>query len=279
MAFGDVDYYAVLGVAQSAEEVVIRAAYRALSQRYHPDRFQGNPEEANRRMQELNIAYAVLSDPVRRREYNAKRGAGPQSADSSWDDEPQDSNPTGDPLDADWKVALKFYPDLAALERDLSVLAWRLGSAFKAYMLESKAFEKRREIADRARSDFLESYFGTNKDIHALAYEFIIKGNRAAALDLNSAVRVLGSVVDAMPIVDKVIKEHLHVDLQRRGIFANAGVWWFQNTQYRTVVQALRAAEGKPEMPVDDGKFGMWPMAIMVALAVIALLVVALSFT
>ena len=40
------DYYAILGVTPQAEDVVIKAAYRALAQRYHPDRFVGSPEEA-----------------------------------------------------------------------------------------------------------------------------------------------------------------------------------------------------------------------------------------
>jgi curved DNA-binding protein CbpA len=35
------DYYAILGLTPSAEEVVIRAAYKALAQRYHPDRTKG----------------------------------------------------------------------------------------------------------------------------------------------------------------------------------------------------------------------------------------------
>ena len=52
------------GVHPSAEDVVIRAAYKALAQRYHPDRFAGSKDEAHRRMSELSIAYEVLADPV-----------------------------------------------------------------------------------------------------------------------------------------------------------------------------------------------------------------------
>ena len=35
------DYYLILGVLPDAQDVVIKAAYKALVQRYHPDRFQG----------------------------------------------------------------------------------------------------------------------------------------------------------------------------------------------------------------------------------------------
>ncbi len=51
------DYYAILGVHPTAEIAVIEAAYKALAKRYHPDVSQDNPEEAHRRMQEINEAY------------------------------------------------------------------------------------------------------------------------------------------------------------------------------------------------------------------------------
>ena len=63
----DKDYYRILGVLDDAEDIVIKAAYRALAQRYHPDRWQGDAGEATRRMAEINAAYAILSDTVTRR--------------------------------------------------------------------------------------------------------------------------------------------------------------------------------------------------------------------
>ena len=68
-----VDYYAVLGVHPGAEDVVIRAAYKALAQRYHPDRFPGSKDEAHRRMSEISKAYEVLADPMRRPKYDRRR--------------------------------------------------------------------------------------------------------------------------------------------------------------------------------------------------------------
>lgn len=41
------DYYATLGVTPQAEDVVIKAAYRALAQRYHPDRFASSGRRSN----------------------------------------------------------------------------------------------------------------------------------------------------------------------------------------------------------------------------------------
>ena len=67
------DCYATLGVHPNAEDVVIRAAFKALAQRYHPDRFAGSKDEAHRRMSDLTSAYEVLADPVLRRKYDRRR--------------------------------------------------------------------------------------------------------------------------------------------------------------------------------------------------------------
>jgi TPR repeat protein len=67
------DYYRILGVLDDAEDIVIRAAYRALAQRYHPDKWSGNLEEASARMAEINEAYAVLIDASARAAYDAVR--------------------------------------------------------------------------------------------------------------------------------------------------------------------------------------------------------------
>ena len=67
---GHPDFYALLGVAPQAEPEVIRAAYRVLAQRYHPDRLGQVHSTAASRMAALNQAYAVLSCPERRRAYD-----------------------------------------------------------------------------------------------------------------------------------------------------------------------------------------------------------------
>lgn len=62
-------HYDNLKVARNAPPEVIRAAYKTLSQKYHPDR-NGNSPDAIRVIQIINSAYAVLSDPEKRREHD-----------------------------------------------------------------------------------------------------------------------------------------------------------------------------------------------------------------
>lgn len=69
----DGSLYTLLGVAPNATAEEIRSAYLSQVARFHPDRHEGNPlaELAAEKLSELNRAYEVLSDPLRRAEYDA----------------------------------------------------------------------------------------------------------------------------------------------------------------------------------------------------------------
>jgi hypothetical protein len=93
------DYYAILGVHPNAEDIVIRAAYKALAQRYHPDRFAGSKEEAHRRMSDLTKAYEVLADPVRRPKYDRRRSTYTKAVAARFTSSPKYASPALDPDD------------------------------------------------------------------------------------------------------------------------------------------------------------------------------------
>jgi curved DNA-binding protein len=67
MAF--VDYYKTLGVAKNADDKAIKAAYRKLARKLHPD-LNPNDTNAQKKFQELNEANEVLSDPEKRKKYD-----------------------------------------------------------------------------------------------------------------------------------------------------------------------------------------------------------------
>lgn len=67
-------YYAILGLHPSASAIEIRRAYREMSKRYHPDTTNLSSEVAKTKFQQLNEAYATLSNPERRSLYDLKIG-------------------------------------------------------------------------------------------------------------------------------------------------------------------------------------------------------------
>jgi DnaJ-class molecular chaperone len=84
-------HYENLKVARDAPPEVLRAAYRVLAQKYHPDRHDGD-ERAERTMKLINEAYSVLSDPTSRQAHDQwieLTESGPS--------EPQESTTTSSP--------------------------------------------------------------------------------------------------------------------------------------------------------------------------------------
>ena len=70
--FLEKDYYKALGVAKTAKPAEIKAAYRKLARKYHPDANKGDAS-AEERFKEISEAYSVLSDEKRRKEYDEAR--------------------------------------------------------------------------------------------------------------------------------------------------------------------------------------------------------------
>src|SRR5262245_62654126 len=70
MAMEYKDYYKILGVPKTADEKEIKAAYRKLARKHHPDVNAGN-KDAEAKFKEVGEAYEVLSDPDKRQRYDA----------------------------------------------------------------------------------------------------------------------------------------------------------------------------------------------------------------
>ena len=64
-----IDYYRILEIKNSASEADIKAAYRKLARKYHPD-LNSNDENAKKKFQQINEANEVLSDPEKRKKYD-----------------------------------------------------------------------------------------------------------------------------------------------------------------------------------------------------------------
>lgn len=104
-------HYDNLRVTRNAPPEVIRAAYKSLSQKFHPDRNPGDPT-ATRTFQIINIAYEVLSDPVRRAEHDdwiAAEEAAQQPPSPDWRETSR--SPHGDGFTAMPQGREQFRPD------------------------------------------------------------------------------------------------------------------------------------------------------------------------
>lgn len=199
----DKDYYAILGVHPSAEEAVISAAYRALAKLYHPDLYKGG--DAADRMAKINEAYETLSDKEKRKEYDATRSNNLPEDDPIFDNtEYNDEEFFGE----DWSLAMEYYPEAAKEAKELAKISTKLAFAYKAYLIDTKSFNKHKAVFWRFRREFLSSYFGKNAELQLFARRLIEKGEKEALLDLNKAVKVLGSSVDPERVIRKLAEKY-----------------------------------------------------------------------
>ena len=105
------DYYEVLGIAKSATPSEIKAAYRKMALKWHPDRNPDKKEEAESKFKEVNEAYQVLSDQQKRQTYDqfghaafdpasgmggSPFGGGVRSGPFTWTYSTSGSNPFGE---------------------------------------------------------------------------------------------------------------------------------------------------------------------------------------
>lgn len=208
------DYYRVLGVLPIAEDGVIRAAYRALAQRYHPD--VSDDPNAHKRMSEINEAWHVLSDPDLRRRYDDAR----ETTESDLGDDPSPGERTDQreaaPCDEAWRIALEYYPGIERYGERLGALSSSLENIYRLHLLESKQFAKAQAIAEALEQSFLSRYFGSDPAIQGYAKELILGRHRAAALELNKIVAVLGPAAILEVVRARIDKKFNLRDVERK---------------------------------------------------------------
>lgn len=199
------NHYQVLGVLDEADDLVIRAAYVALMQRYDLAKWQGNKQVANRKLSELNDAYAVLSGRAERIEYDQTIAKEKNKYEPPIS-EPADLTP--DEADKDWKIACDYYQDLEVLHSNLKKLSDQLAFTFKLSVLQSKDYGGRNQLAARLEHEYLKRYFGNDQDLIDFGRELIIEGQKDAAAELNEVFRVLGSAISADEAIDRIAERY-----------------------------------------------------------------------
>ena len=205
------DHYRILGVIQDAEDIVIKAAYRALAQRYHPDKWTGSQAEATRRMSKINGAFVVLSDPKKRKQYDQKRVSNEYNEPEEDSSNAGTEDDLGNSLNENWSEAVKYFTDLEDIINDLSRISKPLAQTYKVYLLENRDFTKRKIIADQLERKFLEKYFGTNEEIIRFS-RFLIRWKvKSAAKELNRAINLLGNNIHPKLIINRILDNYPHL--------------------------------------------------------------------
>ena len=202
------DYYRVLGVLRNAEEIVIKAAYKALAQKYHPDRVPDFEKvSATQKMMEINEAKDVLLDPGKRSEYNKKydeQNVDRQSYGSEFKEQEQFSETSL--RDDEWNTAVNYFPDLKKIIKELGLISTNLTNLYKSYMLESRQFDERHKVRVIIENDYLTRFYGDDEKTRMYVKSLLLNNFKHAAIEINKHVLVMGNSIKYKQIYPKIEK-------------------------------------------------------------------------
>ena len=193
------NFYQILGVTQDAEDFVIRAAYKALAQRYHPDKYQGSSDEAIAKMHLINEAYGILSDTQKRKIYDDELKNSSNNQSSKHENQKEIVSET----EMQWAVVIEFHEDIAKSFSRLKVFSDDLAEQFKLEILEHKEFSEYESIMMRMENAFLESHFGDDPKLISFVKELFLEGNKQAVKDLNNVLIALGKGANIPDILER----------------------------------------------------------------------------
>jgi curved DNA-binding protein CbpA len=174
------DLYAILGVLPDAEPEIIRAVYLALAKKYHPD--SSGSTETEEKFKEINAAYEILSDPERRREFDATR-TDQEGATGQYEPDVDDEDLSVDDYQDDWDFAVEYRPELGDLLKQVATISPTLSIVFQSTILSSRAFDDAKRIKDDLISVFMGRYFG--KNLHILEFAGRLLGTKKWAQQKN----------------------------------------------------------------------------------------------
>ena len=137
------DPYEVLGVPRDATPEEIKAAFRKLAAKHHPDRNAGD-DSAQERFKEINAAYQILSDPKKRAMFDRFGAAGANAASSA-------GNPFAGGMPFDFDLSGANFDGI-------------FGDLLSAFGIGGKG--DRGDIKKEVTIDFVEAAFGCEKEIN-----------------------------------------------------------------------------------------------------------------
>jgi len=194
------NYYTTLQINVCADIVVIKAAYRALMKKYHPDLSNKSTPETEQIIQEINAAYEILSDDVKRKQYDSTLNQSEKTAYTNTDFDLNDYT-------EDWNIVIQYYPELKDIDAQLSKISTTLSFEFRAKLLDNKRFDSASDIADGIKLSWLTRYFGEDPQLRCRAEKLIEIGRRDIAKSLNKAIGCLGKGIKIEILFNGLKKE------------------------------------------------------------------------
>jgi curved DNA-binding protein CbpA len=200
------NHYDVLGVSSEAKTVVIKAAYRALSKKYHPDTAELPLAVAEERMKAVNVAYGVLSDSGKKADYDKALS---DEDEFDYDDYREFTAAFEEDTREAWNLSIEYFPEVERLYEELARLSEPLANTFRLSLIVSKGFDKATIFARNLETEYLKRLFGDDTHVRQFGKRLMLSGNREAARELNIAVSTFGNSIKPQRLIESITTKHL----------------------------------------------------------------------
>ncbi len=181
------DYFAVLGLSPHADPDVVKAAYRALAKKYHPDRQAGSGGAVRDKFHELQEAYELLRDEQQRRHYIGLRERAEQRRRAAAAHHARPVMLLR--LDDRWEHLVREFPSTGRDHARFCLISPRLGQQFKLTILGTENPASFACIAARMERRFYWRHFSCHCDLHILARKLAHRRRRHALRELSREIR------------------------------------------------------------------------------------------
>ena len=199
------NYYSLFGITPDADIKLIKAAYKVLCAKYHPDKYKG--QDATEMMQKINNAYGTLSDSSKRKKYDEIWGKS-NNYNSTNEGNKDSYTDVEREIEENWRMATDIYPELLVQYKILEVISHNLAVGFKISILDERNFSEIEQKATLMKESFIETYFGCNKKIQQLALEYIYDNNKEVAREINKQAVFFGNSIDYERVAEKIIQKY-----------------------------------------------------------------------
>ena len=177
------DYYEVLGINRTADEGTIKRAYRKLAKKYHPDTNKDDPQ-AEEKFKEATEAYAVLSDPEKRKQYD-QFGFEQQNPDGSYQEYHFDEADMGD-------ILKNIFGN--GFGHEFHTGGFHTHGFHRNYEYQ-ESWQKGEDIQAEIEVEFMEAVNGCEKTIHLAGHDGTTKNLKVripAGIDTGQSIRLQG---------------------------------------------------------------------------------------
>lgn len=174
-------HYEILGIRKTATTDEIKTAYKQLVKKYHPDVYPGDKTFAEKKTQEINAAYDVLSDPDKKREYDELISPHTSTSYTPPDYDGYTYNPSS-----------SYYKTRASKRNAQAQGSKYSYENYKKTYNSSGAYDYNKRYTDYHRSKTPNSnYAGNNPDSSSISKESIIQLSKSSKIFIIGIILIL----------------------------------------------------------------------------------------